>query len=1393
MPLTQHNFDKYLASIKTIVAAGAIKLPSCFISYAWEADKSQNEKLQTWLKKLKQDLETVGIETFLDIAQMNGDMRECMQENIRKSDYVLLIGTERFKARIEEDRLYKTSRDSFNAYKKFFATSTEICIQIYKSFGQGNAVVLIEEQGTNFIAFIENGKVLLEIPIPQEMQSEFSRIRWLPKDSLGIYVAELSKAVYEIIDQAKKEVNFKLSAKPIGNSVTNVAFEFGFALEKKEQRPDAIIPLLYSGDFRTSFPDKIFDILIRDMRGSNDYYDLLIGLNNPLGIIPAMCTELARSEEYKALLNSQSPDKPEVKFGRRGGEGVMHNANINSQGLVTLDLSISATELTTEQELGRGGYGVVYLGKRKHNPVAIKQLITGRVSERILSEFNKEAIIMAQLGAQCPQLVRLFGICFEEPYRLIMELLTRGSLYSLLRNDRTLDWTLKSNIARDVAIGLEFLHDRNVIHRDIKSLNILLSGDFSAKLSDYGLAKIKENSTSSTSVAQAVGTLPWMAPELIAGDEPLYSIYSDIYSYGLVLLEMATHKMPFEGVKSSGSLINKIINGIAEPIPPTTPLHFVELINKCQDKLPENRPNTASIIQLLNQQKELKPVNPVLFPDEFQISSIGYSGSGSSQVKPGKGSSIPISYGMLPPKTDSIESASTLREKEEEIVKLKAELEKMKLSNSPEHRKQSATTSPAAKPKSVAISIVSPQEVSQFLHHVGYGEQAEAEAMLQKDRNLALAYGDLTDCSVDPKTYTARTWKNITAFQYAILALDYQMWTMIQKYINTENARQQAEEITNRATLKDKKGWIIKQGDIDWPQTGWLPLTTALDVYVKGYDLWSYEECITNWCQQVGGAQLILPAHIINEYSHTSRSFYLCPKWQGEGEPVLPRIGVADWINNNGYKLGSDFAWIRTELNRRAKIGKNNFTGNKYCKWRVTGAGLWWDDSRNEAYVWTFQQEDGAVPRDLAACMELLTSRTEQARDLVLKLTSGSRPASRQKCLVPITTISSELDSTERTYGLKEEEAEVTRLIEELERIDSSIDFPQEHYCERVYSQAPTQEEIEKEDISNEEKYHRNILQKEEDSGYLIILNKFKSEHKILLQRRMTPEEQLAKFFKHVGYGEQNEAEDMLKVNNKLSLIYGDLTDCSLEPKTYKPRTWKNITAFQYSILVLDYHMWTMIKKYMTTDAICEQKEKLTSKAKLTEQEGWIINSYNYDWPQTGWSSLIKSLGRYLENYDLWNKTDDWNKQRQFWYEQVGGSQLMLPAHVINEYMHPYRSWHSCPIWDGEGEEPLPRTGVNIWTKEDPENHWNAERLGRNLAWVRWDGVDDNSRKIGCTRWNGLTNRWWPVSIAEQDLTACVELLKARTKQAQSLIYDLKEYSKPKQISQKIGGKQPFL
>ena len=170
---------------------------------------------------------------------------------------------------------------------------------------------------------------------------------------------------------------------------------------------------------------------------------------------------------------------------------------------------------------------------------------------------------------------------------------------------------------------------------------------------------------------------------------------------------------------------------------------------------------------------------------------------------------------------------------------------------------------------------------------------------------------------------------------------------MILKYINTEEAREQVAKITNKATLKDKEGWIIKPGDTNWPQTGCSSLIEALDIYVKNYGPWSYEQCSTHWCQQVGGVQLILPAHIINEYSHPSRPFYPCPKWQGEGELLLSRTEVADWINKGGNKLGSNFAWVRADMRERLLVD--------------------WDN-RNIYYDW------GSY--DLAACVELLKSRT---------------------------------------------------------------------------------------------------------------------------------------------------------------------------------------------------------------------------------------------------------------------------------------------------------------------------------------------------------------------------------------------------------------------------------
>jgi len=245
-----------------------------------------------------------------------------------------------------------------------------------------------------------------------------------------------------------------------------------------------------------------------------------------------------------------------------------------------------------------------------------------------------------------------------------------------------------------------------------------------------------------------------------------------------------------------------------------------------------------------------------------------------------------------------------------------------------------------------------------FLNLVGWGDQETAQRMLEADPKLALLKGDLTDCS-------GRTFKNITAFQYALWALDYHMWTMVKNYLSKEDTRAQLEELNQIAKLDEQQGWSIITSQSTWPLISWTVLIKALDDYVKNYDAWDGTQCQNHWRQQVGGAQLILPAHVINEYSHPSRPFYPCPKWSNE-EVVLPRTGVTDWRIASGYKLGSGFGWVRADWDAREREDGDG----KYGGW----SGV-------------------AVRYDLAAVSELLKSRTEQAR-LLLESELNFRPSS---------------------------------------------------------------------------------------------------------------------------------------------------------------------------------------------------------------------------------------------------------------------------------------------------------------------------------------------------------------------------------------------------------------
>jgi hypothetical protein len=153
---------------------------------------------------------------------------------------------------------------------------------------------------------------------------------------------------------------------------------------------------------------------------------------------------------------------------------------------------------------------------------------------------------------------------------------------------------------------------------------------------------------------------------------------------------------------------------------------------------------------------------------------------------------------------------------------------------------------------------------------VAYGEQEQAEMILKEDPTLLLEKGEVTD-------YSGRTFKGITAFQYALWALDRHMWRMILKYLPREEAATQLHDhIYNKKAYKDMHGDYYD----------FVPLIDALQTYVTNFANWTDTQKVKHWCEIVGGAQLSVPAQVANEYCRTDRSFYPVPTFK---EDNLPR------------------------------------------------------------------------------------------------------------------------------------------------------------------------------------------------------------------------------------------------------------------------------------------------------------------------------------------------------------------------------------------------------------------------------------------------------------------------------------------------------------------------
>ncbi|KAK8972486.1 hypothetical protein V6N11_018847 [Hibiscus sabdariffa] len=204
-----------------------------------------------------------------------------------------------------------------------------------------------------------------------------------------------------------------------------------------------------------------------------------------------------------------------------------------------------------ENELGRGGFGVVYKGELDDGTqIAVKRMEAGVITSKAVDEFQAEIAVLSKVRHR--NLVSLLGYSIEGNERiLVYEYLSQGALSKHLFHWKSLEleplsWKRRLNIALDVARGMEYLHilaHQSFIHRDLKSSNILLGDDFRAKVSDFGLVKLAPDGEKSV-VTRLAGTFGYLAPEYAVTGK--ITTKADVFSFGVVLMELVTGMMALD-------------------------------------------------------------------------------------------------------------------------------------------------------------------------------------------------------------------------------------------------------------------------------------------------------------------------------------------------------------------------------------------------------------------------------------------------------------------------------------------------------------------------------------------------------------------------------------------------------------------------------------------------------------------------------------------------------------------------------------------------------------------------------------------------------------------------------------------------------------------------------
>lgn len=337
---------------------------------------------------------------------------------------------------------------------------------------------------------------------------------------------------------------------------------------------------------------------------------------------------------------------------------------------------VQFSDIELIRTIGEGSFGLVWMAKYLQTTVAVKVLThdmkhgmgieaQSKPSDAVLSALQKEASIMAAL--RHPNCIQYLGAMLDPP-ALIMEYCSKRSVDRILaealldpKAAKQLDWVHLMSMATDAAKGMYYLHTRSppIIHRDLKSPNLLVDALWHVKISDFNLSRaLEENAT----VSSLQITNPrWLAPEVLKGAQADKA--SDVYSFGVVLWELMTWELPWGHNTNPFSIINSVTSGNRLRLPTNSELaagslscydEYIELIEMCWNPDPSKRPMMDAIVQKLRvmltgmvqslQTKNADAINSNSTSIQGGTSngaSNGGSGSGASMGHNGNGESDP--------------------------------------------------------------------------------------------------------------------------------------------------------------------------------------------------------------------------------------------------------------------------------------------------------------------------------------------------------------------------------------------------------------------------------------------------------------------------------------------------------------------------------------------------------------------------------------------------------------------------------------------------------------------------------------------------------------------------------------------------------------------------------